>query len=544
MDSESKLLVEQFVGVVDSRSRINAKRLVQTPPSYRTVFGPSAQHSLFVNAVNDANFKLSLSRNLHDKVGIQKIRTAQKAACQSRQVLDWCKRVRIRARHGTLYELEANGTAELISQPHKKRALRMDGERDLREQGRFEPQQDYQFDYRGKATPMVLKMKPLELGKYGKPGRTIADAGINASLAGLVPLKENKKILACGENPNGWRLGNVDIAYVPTANLDELTAMYRRMYMPLGCCVAVSGDDSWGTIPCLDGYLYFKLDLSQCDTTILEPTFDVGKAHFSIERKKEVASLYRQTKSVALIRRQSGGFYRIKPIEPYLYSGWAGTSKTGTDASFILYSYLFEGWVIRRRSATQVWFQERLLRAPYVAEAVFVGCYEKVDFLKTFPALGVDGEWYATLCLGVLLRTLGQKSYDLPGRGSLEDRAYCFNAALIQAFKHSGNHCLYRCLLKKFMAPRMSFDVHLEGYVLREMTMLSDSVELLDTSVERRYDIDGGLQVLSSYYEAAGFGFVLSNHFIDQILIEDYGAKPIKNIFPLDSILPPQMVIR
>lgn len=391
---------------------------------------------------------------------------------------------------------------------------------------------------------MVLKMKPLELGKYKKPGRIIADAGINASLAGLVPLKENKKVLARGENPYGWKLGNVNVAYVPSANLDELTEMYRKMYLCSEPSVAVSGDDSWGAIPCLDGHVYFKLDLNQCDTTILTPTFEVGKLHFPESRKKEVRSLYKQTTSPALIRRQPGGFYRLKPIEPYLYSGWAGTSKTGTDASFILYSYMFSGWVIRSRSATIKWFEERLLSAPYVAEAVFVNCYEKVDFLKTFPCVGVDGQWYATLCVGVLLRTLGQKSFDLPGSGSLEERAYCFNGALMTAFKHSGNHILYRTLAKKFMAPRMAFSVHFESYLLSEMSMLSTCIELMDSSVESRYDINGGLEILSSYYEAAGFGYVLCNHFIDQILMEDYGAKPNKNSNSLDSILPPQMVIR
>jgi len=371
---------------------------------------------------------------------------------------------------------------------------------------------------------VLLKMKPIEFGKYGKPGRTIADLGTNASTAGLVPLKENKKVVARGECVLGWKIGRVYVQYVPTANLDVLSEMWESMYMPSVPVAKVSGDDSCFAVPCTDGVLWGKMDLAQCDTTVFTPTFEVGKRQFPDFRRKEVANLYRQTRTTALIRRKGGGFYRMKPIGDYLYSGWAGTTKTGTDASIIHYNYMFRGWVIRSRSETKAFLKARS-RGPYVGEIVFCDDYEEMDFLKTFPAMGMDGRWHATLCLGTLLRSLGQKSYDLPGSGSLAMRAYAFNAALMQSFTHSGNHTLFRVLKSKFSMPRLHFDVKLEGYILNEMVMLTDAVELLDISVERRYKVNNGLSLLANEYKQAGFGDIITHFMIDAIFEMDYGAK-------------------
>lgn len=372
-------------------------------------------------------------------------------------------------------------------------------------------------------------MKPSEFGRQKKPGRTIGDLKVPGSLEASLAVDHNKGVVS---RAGGWQIGRVRIIFQKTANLNELTSLFREMYRPSQPIAACFSDDSAIAVPCTDGVLYAAGDLVSCDVSIFQPTFKVGRRHFPERFRREADALYRQARTPCVVRSKSGAPYRFAPVGSFLYSGWSGTTKTDTDANFIMYGEIFRKWKMSSIADTARWLRRRAMMSPFPVEFSIKRRFEQLEFLKTNPVIGVDGMWYATLNVGVLLRTIGQKRDDLPGRGSISDRGIMFNNQLMQAFIRFGNHTLSRSLYSKFsleaagMTP-VKMDIVYDSYLLQHMEG-EITTELLDASVEARYNLRcGGLQRIADLYESASIGDVLSSDDIDKIFAVDYSyARP------------------
>lgn len=396
--------------------------------------------------------------------------------------------------------------------PHEKRALRVRALQDLKDAGVWE---DAYSDYMlGNGGEVRLKLKTKEWAKADKVGRVICDLGTPASLrSGHVYSFLKRAMAECPLLGDGY-----SISFVPTPDVPTLTQVFRRMTQET--MAVVFSDDIAVSIQCDDGTLYAELDLSSADSS---------HSHYMWEALREcipeeLMQDYNMSVEQAL-RPCVAGYgrtaLRFLPVHPVLYSGHTGTTTFNNLASFNLCDGLLAGLPRDVRSCRST-LEERIARAPWKATCEFRTQFEQLTFLKHSPVLGDDDQWHAVLNQGVILRALGQKDGDLPGRGSLKARAFDFNAGLVKGLCHAGNTSLMRLLRNKFpwteeTVPRYS------SWLVEHSTGCSD-VPVRDDSLVKRYNLseDHWSELLECLRDAS-FGDVIDTHASRTIMRMDYG---------------------
>jgi len=322
----------------------------------------------------------------------------------------------------------------------------------------------------GRHKYVVLKLKPLEWGKPKKFGRIICDLGTPASLRAGILFDAMKKSMAsiplcsCG-GPQHLPSGSTDFTlpvspcscgftcyFVPEPNVDSLSHFFNLM--TTNSVALVFSDDMAISVGYLDEHgekrmMYFEVDISGCDASQGPAVWRMARACVP----QGLHLLFDNIVSQALKPCKAGhGREKLlfKPLIPREYSGIVATTVLNNCASFTIAHQLLSSFPLLDERECREEVERRLETVGWKCTLVACPVLERLTFLKHSPVYTVTGEIVACMNLGVILRALGQKSYDLPGRGCLYKRALAFNAALVSGFRHAGNTSLLRLLQSKF----------------------------------------------------------------------------------------------
>lgn len=485
--------------------------------SYRTVFGPSFAHSGVVYAVNRENLGAALYRLFHDKCGIWELYPRQEVRCSSPAIRAWAAMVN----DAVMGLVGAVGDwptllEEVANLPHPKRELRVRAAMELNDDGRLWcPSDDFMY---GRNRYVMLKQKPREWGKSGKFARVICDLGTPASLRAGVLFESIKKAMASTPLVGD----SFSVHFVPVPNVRLLTKFFREM-MTRNMALVFSDDMALsvhyrrcdGTI----GRLYAEVDISGCDAS-------QGPAVWDLARRLVPTSLLSQfdaTLSQALkpcVVGHGREKMLFQPMLPREYSGIIATTVLNNCSSFCIAYHLLSQFPLLPELECRARLQERLEECGWRCTLLVADNVERLTFLKHSPVLGVDGQYYAALNLGVILRSLGQKTDDLPGSGDLVKRAFEFNSGLVKGLVHSGNTALLRLLQRKFDA-----DVKpVYNSYLVEQVSDGPNVVLHDASLLLRYGLSQAqYEEMLFLLEIASMGDVIDCEASRRIMDVDYG---------------------
>lgn len=358
-------------------------------------------------------------------------------------------------------------------------------------------------------------MKTLEWGKKNKNGRIVCDLGTRASLLGGDIIAVMKDVLAA----TPIKIGATELHFVKSPDRVQLRYLFcsmlshdRFLYF---------SDDSTLSRMCLDGALYINLDLASCDVSNGPAVFQYLAHLFPDEYADLGLRLIEQCAKPASLGHGCGKFSFV-PEWYYEYSGTTLTTLLNNIANIMIGEQIANipiGTKAETISRLSVVLGNCGWSVPFSVSDV-CECFEDITFLKNNPVYTQDGSVDSMLNHGVILRTMGQKTWDLPGRGCMEKRGAKFNSSLVSGFKHAGDTELLRTLRLKF--PVVT-DVVQTSWLIEHLS--GDDIGAIDDlSVCRRYKIKlSELHELYSCIMIAGFGDIIDTPASRAILLKDYG---------------------
>jgi len=497
----------------------------------RVVFGgPVCRQSGSVLRVDARGVQDACSRILHDKVGQSALFKQQQTTCNRRAILRVIDRTRELAEANLKYPLGSAGIVAYANLPMPKRAERLAALNVLTELGLLDTTSNFLVNRFGKRVNVVAKVKPEEICKGpdyagSKPPRLVASLGSCAALRAGHAVDEVKAALASGDCGDGWwDFGGPKCRFVKSVDMKVLYEIYNQLpttTVPLG--VVFSDDGGWA-IPTTDhGVVFIKTDISSCDTSIGPAVFRLFDRIGPTTRRVDWDALIAQTKADLTVG-VGPTQVKFRPVKNVMYSGWSGTTLIDTIYNMSIFGWVFEAWTCQSLGDTLQRIYARISSCGSKLTLNVCSCYEEFDFVKTFPALGVDGNWYPQVVLGTVLRTYGQKKEHLPGRGSIESRGYEYHIALTVAMKHFGDNIVTEAFRRRFCG-EAKVRVQLEGYMLAEVAPGPRCSTLL-SSVARRYSScgvsEGYLALLAQDIMDSVSGDVLDAR---ELLDYDYGYQ-------------------
>lgn len=309
--------------------------------------------------------------------------------------------------------------------PHDKRELRIQAWADLMEEGAI-----YNETWLTGPHSFMYKMKRGETAKPGKVARGIADLGVSASLQAFRGAYFLKKAMA--EEVIEVEGGIIEFCPKPSPTsliriFEELKNPSKRFYF------VYFSDDSCLSIRTEGGrVLRFNVDISSCDASHTKRLFDALIRITPENGKETMRQAVNQCKQPITVRSRADPKNKVtlKPTGPRLYSGSSITTVINNLAN-ILIAYAIAGSTINSKEDVSS-----------AAESVgyIVTCIDCTEdwhlcqFLKHSPVMDSNGELRALLNIGVLLRTTGVCTGDLPGKKTepWEERAKRFQQTLLQ----------------------------------------------------------------------------------------------------------------
>lgn len=413
--------------------------------------------------------------------------------------------------------------------PHPKRKERLAAVENLRAHGLLTSGSTFLVNHFGKPIRVIGQVKPEEICKGpdvkgSKPPRLVAALGACAALRGGHVIDEVKDALSNGYDGDGWwDLGPGRCQFVKSVDMRRLFDLYNYLPTVDKPHGLVFSDDGGWVVPTIDGMLYIKTDISGCDASIGPAVFKLFARLCPRGRETDWVALTKQTRAELQLGVGQDALV-FKPVKNVMYSGWSGTTLIDTLFNMTIFNWVFRDWTIMTRTETISYLYSRVKTCGAVLTFDVCRAYEEFDFVKTFPALGVDGKWYPQVVLGVILRTYGQKKGRLPGRGSIEARGVEYQKALTIAMKHFGDNIITEAFRAKFGASS-KVQARLEGYMLSNVTP-GRSGKVLLTSVARRYGSrgvdEGYLQMVAQDITGSKPGGVVDAR---AILEYDYGYQ-------------------
>jgi len=249
-----------------------------------------------------------------------------------------------------------------------------------------------------------MKLKTVEWAKTGKYGRIIVDLGVGASLQGAAYAEWCKKQfgdqLIEVDNCCFWFITTPDPEIITAAFKMLLSNTYSLLFVVFSddCCVSFDGGETTA-----------NFDISSCDMSHEPELFDLFfkafKAPFDIEM-----ALRAQIMAPIKIHNPTNRdeYIIITPNGCYLQSGSTITTITNVCAWFLIFC-----WSVLHHVQTPSDLVEACRQCGYIVTYDVCQKPEDIQFLKMSPTLTADGEYYATLNLGVILRASGVAKGDL-----------------------------------------------------------------------------------------------------------------------------------
>jgi len=402
--------------------------------------------------------------------------------------------------------------------PHPKRALRREAFFRMCRSG------EGIYGNRLRLGRVELSLK-VEVAKWGKVPRCVADLGVDASMIGA--WLANAMKITMHDFP--YDTPQLFMWYCPTASYQNLLRAFGILQYPRSTwTVVLFSDDA-----CLAYYdgstvVYYDLDISSCDKShglvLFELLYLWVPQHLHVELTFLLEQLQGKLRVRSVANRRS--FVDLLPRQPVLYSGSVLTTVVNNLAVMLI------GIAISQSpGATVALIQQAAQRAGYLVTVKQHTKFEELQFLKHSPVRDVHGNYQPVLNLGVFLRACGLIVGDLPGRGPIGPRA----AAAVHALclcSYPGTHFpLIEELKSRFPRDTLIEQEVVAQYYLDHPERNSNwpTLHFTDAAMRERYSLPGWPFVELFFHKAPLFSMV-SGPDIDHIMAFDYDLPSARSL--------------
>lgn len=309
--------------------------------------------------------------------------------------------------------------------------------------------------------PVDFKLKFGELLESGKK-RGIGDLGV---------FRTQKSACVIPAIKQSWSrkkvYGSVCTEFVMGPEKDKMRQVFKDLLEPGDeIHFKYHSDDSCVGATCKDGVVYFNGDIVKCDGShrtpmlkLLEECFERAQGFDGIGNEY-LANAFRELyKPLRFKYKSKKKELQIQQIIIYfltgrLYSGSALTTLINNFANLLIAFALAKRVPNPRELSKAEMLEAYVLAGEDVGYELKVGvceCIEDLQFLKCSPSrivCGVDkypeGYCYEPwMGLGVHVRGFGTFKGDLPGAGSVEERAAAFLSGVVEGRRLWGDHEFY-----------------------------------------------------------------------------------------------------
>lgn len=244
------------------------------------------------------------------------------------------------------------------------------------------------------------------------------------------------------------RIGGVRFVFIKSPDLKKLSYWFKKMLHE--SVFMFFSDDACCSLKTGTGMLFFNLDISACDSSNGPAVFEALRELVPHSELAHLESLIRQCQADLRVGYGSEKLL-FRPVDYFEYSGSVLTTTLNNVAVSSILASVVEKLDLRcSRDRVLSDFQGALDNCGWECTVELCDVYEKLQFLKCSPCRTVDGDIRAVLNLGVILRSMGQKTGDLPGRGPLSERAEKFMCGWVAGLRHAGLHPLLETLQEKW----------------------------------------------------------------------------------------------
>lgn len=493
--------------------------------TYRTKFG-GASHNGICYRNSDNNFRYAMRRltgkRLPEIPGAhERLQGAQSSWFHENQDLISF----LRNKYSTHFEGYLGSEEECrlhYDDPHQKRALRVQGFKDLLEDGRLTKDSNIW------CKSVWWKMKKGEYAKPGKKPRGICDLGVEASLRGAWITN----ILKGAQAAEDLQLMGGTFSFCKSPDPFELERHFNLLINPTGRFYFVYfSDDSCLSVRQKDGTVrFYNLDISSCDAShgpsVFKALVDImpgDLARRDMQRLVDQCSLPLRIVSVA--NKKNVVF--LKPKVPKLLSG-----STITTAINNLANLSIAISIIRKYEEAPDGIENpSMVAAAADVGYILTGCTplknpNEIQFLKHSPVLDHNDRWRPMLNLGVLIRASMTCNGDLPGRGPLMDRAKAFQRGLLLG---AYPYCSFEILtnMMSAMGEGSALEYDMEFKVVRNDKYAPFVVDR--EQICRRYALsERDYAELIDFSRMRCFNFMHAEG-ISKVLALDYGLKTVEH---------------
>jgi len=494
------------------------KRHIRHIRTYRSVFATYVRHSGFVHSRTPHSFGNALFRTFHDKNSQSKRMQFQPTQLAHSGLSEWFDRIRLQVDSLAPTDHWVDVILREAYKTHPKRGMRVGAYEEMVERGSYGQHQSDFIACLSKKKGVLASLKPLEFGKPNKNGRITFDLGVPASLrAGY--LMETIKMAWAKESFNYC---GVKFVFVKSPDIDVLSHWFNRMRTE-SICLFFS-DDACVSLRTKGGMMWFNLDISGCDASNGSFVFEALRKLVPERLMHEYQMLVEQCTAELQVgyRKEKMTF---RPNGPYEYSGSVLTTCLNNVAvCAILFHIVPANPESRERSDLSDHILERIGTLGWSVTIEDCEVLEDLQFLKCSPCYTVEGDVRAVLNLGVILRSMGQKSYDLPGRGPLDMRVRCFMGGWVAGLVHAGEHQLMHTL-RELWPMVLRKKKYFNSNAVERLSSRGPHPPLDENSLVRRYrstlfDLDQLCYLLRVCgTECVG----VRTRFTDSVMDKDYG---------------------
>jgi hypothetical protein len=425
--------------------------------------------------------------------------------------------------------------------PHPKRELRIQAYNELIH-GEGKNYRDGNLFSRLWLRKVIYKMKKNEFAKPLKMPRMIGDLGVAASLQGFRLTDVYKQAVA----KNDVHYGNMRMHFCKAPTSDELRAAFLNLIdPPMGCkyYFVFFSDDSALSIRHADGSIStYNLDIKGCDGSHTSAIFEALVTTTPEKAQEDMQVLIDQCKLPIIIYfkgepettdENDEDAHRpslmLQPLDaltgekgPRLYSG-----STITTILNGLACQLGAVCVQEEDAETEEEITAAFAKAGYQMSIDKCQDYSDIQFLKNSPVYDITGQLQPLLNLGVLLRTSGTCTGDLPGtkKQTFEQRYNEYMGSVLNGMYPGISFPLIDRMRQWTANPTERSD-KVTAKMFEYKHVFDGQATFTAKEVYRRYKLTD-LQIceLDEDFASNGYGWYYASHGATRILKKDYGLS-------------------
>lgn len=323
--------------------------------------------------------------------------------------------------------------------------------------------------------------------------------------------------------------------FVASPDKGVLSNIFKELWNSSETVFVYFSDDSCFGCNCSDGRLVFNADIKKCDNSHFDPIFEMLFDLLAYDpRGLPVGCYVHLVEAFAFLNEKptmrNTKEYREKIKYHFnsarLFSGSVLTTIINNFANWLIFMHLKQ-LVPHTSNHTKAEIMRAYVKAGemagYVTKVQICNIVEDMQFLK-HSCSEIDGEYVPWMNLGVFYRMFGTFVGDLPGRGSIFDRASSFVSDVVVGRENWGNHVVN----DSFMHLVVSKNIRMTGNAYREALTVKSigraEKRIREFSLCKRYGItESDLGELCELTSQAGVFDFVSHPILAVIYLKDYG---------------------